>query len=415
MVNNKKGSSNIFFDRNISSLKEYSEGESSELINFLLENTSIELNRKELEKYSFSKLNKLYHQHIRSYIKNKYFSTKIENIVLFLGAGASIGPDGKEYGSTMSDLQKKCAKQLSCKKIKLDDIKKIVNFSKDDKSFENLISRMNSYLRLNNPSRRYYGKLKKAKSIIYRTIINEVTNYKYNEEDLHHLSIIRDLSSLLPKNKKLNVVTTNYDFMVEEAASLGNFVIFDGFTFDRHPKFNADMFDWNLVKSVNNLNTQEKIYNENVINLLKIHGSVDWKNINGVIHRIPYKGIKDNAKDEFPVMVFPSSDKYMQSYEEPYFELFSKFQSLLKENNTLLITVGFSFADNHIARMIMEALKNNKSLKCLITDHDIDKTLSESTNENWNSLIKMKKSLNSISFLKADMNDSIYGLDFYIR
>ena len=29
-------------------------------------------------------------------------------------------------------------------------------------------------------------------------------------------------------------------------------------------------------------------------------------------------------------MIFPSSNKYMQSYQEPYFELFIKFQELLK-------------------------------------------------------------------------------------
>ena len=46
-----------------------------------------------------------------------------------------------------------------------------------------------------------------------------------------------------------------------------------------------------------------------------------------------------------------------------------KFQELLKRPNTLLITTGFSFADNHISQMIIQL--HNKSLVALISDYNI--------------------------------------------
>ena len=101
-------------------------------------------------------------------------------------------------------------------------------------------------------------------------------------------------------------------------------------------------------------------------------------------------------------MIFPSSDKYMQSYQGPYFELFTKFQELLKRPNTLFITSGFSFADNHISQMIYQAVIHNKSLGVLITDYEIDQN-----NENWNKMKNLMNQNYQVAFLRATMNDNL--------
>lgn len=94
----------------------------------------------------------------------------------------------------------------------------------------------------------------------------------------------------------------------------------------------------------------------------------------------------------------------MQSYEEPYFELFSKFQEILKKPNTLLITTGFSFADNHISRMITQAIKHNLGLYTLVTDFKIEL---ETSNKNWNDMLQMMKETYEIIFLKATLNGQL--------
>ena len=92
----------------------------------------------------------------------------------------------------------------------------------------------------------------------------------------------------------------------------------------------------------------------------------------------------------------------MQSYEEPYFELFTKFQALLRKQNTLLITTGFSFADNHITKMITQAIKHNSGLAVLVSDFNI-----EQTHENWKELDKLRENHFRIAFLKATLNSDL--------
>lgn len=252
-------------------------------------------------------------------------------------------------------------------------------------------------------------------------LIKENTNYSYDSKELKHGKLLNFLSSLSGKEgNKFSVITTNYDVLIEEAAAENNFVIFDGFNFTPIPKFDSSMFEWNLIREVQNINTREVEYKDKTFNLLKIHGSLTWeKQDDGTILRKNKDSIIDTDK---MVMVFPSSDKYAQSYQEPYFELFTKFQDLIKRPNTLWISSGFSFADVHISKMVIQALKNNTSLKLLVTDFNIDpnreynkgdgkfKLIDKSDskyNQNWAELIDLMDEGYPITFLKATMNSDL--------
>lgn len=159
------------------------------------------------------------------------------------------------------------------------------------------------------------------------------------------------------------------------------------------------MFEWHLSRHVSNVNTQQNIYKSQVIDLLKLHGSLTWrKNEKGEVLR------KDKYAPGDAVMIFPSTNKYMHSYEDPYFELFTKFQELLKRPNTLLITTGFSFSDNHISQMIIQAINHNTGLYVLISDFDITP---DKPNKNWKKLMDMIKDHDPIAFLRATLNDEL--------
>ena len=141
---------------------------------------------------------------------------------------------------------------------------------------------------------------------------------------------------------------------------------------------------------------------------MKIHGSINWINKNNKVRRISkYANVR---KSNERVMIFPSSNKYKQSYDKPYFELLSRFQNLLHKENTLLITAGFSFADDHISRMILDSLKNKQGLKILVTDYSI-----APKNKNWKELDEMRKNSFPVVFLKATMNGKEHNLDYYLR
>lgn len=371
-------------------------------------------------------------------IRKTIYGEKYSNIVFLAGAGASVVGGNPNYGKTV----KMIADDIFEKLHDIDDLYTLEELAemcryKDGNILDSIESEssgspaldigfnLEDFLSVLFHFRPYVSENNKTKfnNTIQKILklIKENTNYSYDSKVLKHGALLKFLSDLSGKNgNKFSIITTNYDVLIEEAAEENNFVIFDGFNFTPLPKFDSNMFEWNLVKEVQNINTREVEYKEKTFNLVKIHGSLTWeKRDNGDIVRKNRHNITDTDK---MVMVFPSSDKFAQSYQEPYFELFTKFQELIKRPNTLLISSGFSFADDHISKMITQALKNNSSLKLLVTDFNIDpnrqwdeeekkyteiKERQSQYNKNWSELVHLMNEGYPISFLKATMNSDL--------
>jgi NAD-dependent SIR2 family protein deacetylase len=344
---------------------------------------------------------------------SSFIHKTFSNIIVLVGAGASVlctsGKIDKRFGKTvfmLADLINNTLKQNSnlftlqelaqlCKynvpvelveqggASKLNPSFNLEDFLSDLLSFEKYVSDADA------------SKYVRSKSKIFELIV-ENTSYEYDNNCLKHSTFINTVSHLVRTPSKLTIVTTNYDTLIEDAADSIEYTVMDGFSFSHRPYFNSDMFEWNLVKDIENIKTRELEYKKNIINLLKLHGSLTWERDTKGIRR------KEKADVSNPIMIFPSSNKYMQSYQEPYFELFTKFQELLKRSNTLLITTGFSFADNHISQMIIQAILHNKSLAVLISDYNITQN-----NPNWLKLIDLMKHNYQIVFLKATMNSDL--------
>lgn len=344
---------------------------------------------------------------------SSFIHKTFSNIIVLVGAGASVlctsGKIDKRFGKTvfmLADLINNTLKQDSnlftlqelaqlCKynvpvelveqggASKLNPSFNLEDFLSDLLSFEKYVSDAEA------------SKYDQSKSKIFELIV-ENTSYEYDNNCLKHSTFINTVSHLVRTPSKLTIVTTNYDTLIEDAADSIEYTVMDGFSFSHRPYFNSDMFEWNLVKDIENIKTRELEYKKNIINLLKLHGSLTWERDTKGIRR------KEKADVANPIMIFPSSNKYMQSYQEPYFELFTKFQELLKRSNTLLITTGFSFADNHISQMIIQAILHNKSLAVLISDYNITQN-----NPNWLKLIDLMKHNYQIAFLKATMNSDL--------
>lgn len=366
-----------------------------------------------LEEYTEQMFDKEIKSAVSSWVNNRF-----DNIVCLIGAGASVvlAEDGidNHYGQTVQMIARVVFNSLRSRKYTLNGIecdtfslKELVDKcqyiegsvtdSEVTNSFnlEDFLSDLLAYEKfvLEVDKEKFVN----SKKAIFNEII-EATKYDYDPGKFRHGKFLNILSKLTLKERKLNIITTNYDTVIEDSANQEGFTVLDGFKFAQVPFFDASMFDWHLIKDVPNVKTHEVEYMTKVINLLKIHGSLTWEEAGESILRKS----KGNVKE--PVMVFPSSDKYAQSYQEPYFELFTKFQELLKRSNTLLITSGFSFADNHISRMILQAIKSNNSLQVLATDFNIEP---ENPNKNWTDLVKMKENDYQIALLQATMNGKL--------
>lgn len=358
-------------------------------------------------------INDVYFKSLIKKETSSFIHKSFTNIIVLIGAGASVlckdNNMDPRFGKTVAMLaqfvNEELKKNVNCFTLQAmadlckysilvevlgDDGKQKLNpqfnledFLSDLLSFEKYVS--------DNDKEKY----EMTKEKIFSVIISN-TSYEYDNSCLKHSAFINTVSHLVKTPSKLNIVTTNYDTLIEDAAESIKYTVIDGFSFSHRPYFDSDMFEWNMIKDVDNVKTNELEYKKNIINLLKLHGSLTWERDKFGIMR------KEKAEVNNPIMVFPSSNKYMQSYQDPYFELFTKFQELLKRPNTLLITSGFSFADNHISQMIIKAVQHNKGLSMLVTDYNITQG-----NTNWNNLIDLMKHNYQISFLKATMNDDL--------
>lgn len=373
---------------------------------------------------------------------SNFINKSFKHIVVLVGAGASVVNDNNtinnKYGKTINMIAEKVCEELKEKKYELtyltnekdketietfslEEIISIIENKEVDKihigskeesgnkednnnksnesirfDLENFLSKLITYNQL--VKNENTEKMKNSQKAIF-DIIKKNVAYEYDPKVFRHTSLIKILSKKLSNENKLSIVTTNYDTLIEDAAELINYTVIDGFSFSREPKFDDDLFEWHLSKHVSNVNTQQNIYKSQVIDLLKLHGSLTWrKNKKGDVLR------KDKYAPGDAVMIFPSTNKYMHSYEDPYFELFTKFQELLKRPNTLLITTGFSFSDNHISQMIIQAINHNTGLYVLISDFDITP---DKPNKNWEKLMDMLNDHDPIAFLRATLNNEL--------
>lgn len=189
--------------------------------------------------------------------------------------------------------------------------------------------------------------------------IAHATDFVWPNHELPvHTEFLRRTARRSNRKSRAKIFTTNYDRCFEEAGRQGRYVIIDGFSHTWPPTFDAVHFTYDIVRRSRESDTQDFI--PNVFHLYKLHGSIDWQRDaqSGEIQKWP--GTSN------PLLIYPRNSKYELAFEQPYLELISAFQSVLREPNTGLLIVGFGFNDNHLSEPILSALRSNLSLKVAV-------------------------------------------------
>ncbi|MCK5156810.1 MAG: SIR2 family protein, partial [Spirochaetales bacterium] len=109
---------------------------------------------------------------------------------------------------------------------------------------------------------------------------------------------------------------------------------------------------------------------------------------------------KDSDSEE--LLIYPSSLKYSESKKQPYTALMDRLTNFLKQPDTVLITCGYSFSDEHINERIVTALNTNTSGHVISLFYDID----------WNDNKKdylLTKGSELTKLAKANKKLSVYG------
>lgn len=155
----------------------------------------------------------------------------------------------------------------------------------------------------------------------------------------------------------VNLFTTNYDLCHERALESSRYAYTDGFTNGIKSTFSMTEFHRRPADLENRFKDHLELVNP-FFRLVKLHGSINWKSDseNSQIIRTQILNDIDDKADWQDVLISPTSSKYALTQNEPYSDLFREFVNTLAVPNTVLFTAGFSFGDDHIAKLILDAL-----------------------------------------------------------
>lgn len=146
----------------------------------------------------------------------------------------------------------------------------------------------------------------------------------------------------IDREKPIEIFTTNYDLLIEQALEETFVPYFDGFVGARNSFFDLRAIEENAIPA-------------HWTRLWKIHGSLNWYQTENAVHR----STGSNIQDQESHLIYPSHLKYDQSRKMPYLALIDHLTNSIKKEPSILITTGYSFNDEHINDAILNALKAN--------------------------------------------------------
>lgn len=166
---------------------------------------------------------------------------------------------------------------------------------------------------------------------------------------------ILNLSNARETPRRANIFTTNYDLFLEKAFDMVSqdyrFIINDG----AKGYFNRALESSNFDQVVSYKGINDNYISEiPSISLIKPHGSVNWDKD----EKNERVYIRNNVVTD-PLIVkptgFEANDTFNQNH---FFSMLRFFTNELDKEQSVLLVIGFSFQDEHIARMVKRAIAN---------------------------------------------------------
>ncbi len=151
--------------------------------------------------------------------------------------------------------------------------------------------------------------------------------------------------------RKVSIVTTNYDRLAEYAASFSNAFICTGFTQNFVGHFSKSIHQQDLTR-INGFKGQ--------VNIWKVHGSLDWfKSNEETDKQLPHRStIPANYK---PLIVTPGLSKYYETQLEPFRTIFTEADNEIEKASSFLC-IGYGFNDIHVQPKLIAQIKSGKPI-----------------------------------------------------
>jgi hypothetical protein len=160
----------------------------------------------------------------------------------------------------------------------------------------------------------------------------------------HHLA---SWIGSIPRAHPIEIFTSNYDLLMEQALEECTVPYFDGFSGSDRTFFDVPSME------------QHEKLPARWSRLWKVHGSINWWiNKDNEVQRRAH-GDTDSA-----LMIHPTHLKYDQSRVMPYIAMQDRLRAFLARGQAVLVTCGYSFVDWHLNQAILQGLSGNPSAVC---------------------------------------------------
>ncbi|MBD8221212.1 MULTISPECIES: SIR2 family protein [Pantoea] len=234
------------------------------------------------------------------------------------------------------------------------------------------------------------------------SITSDDGNENLKNYDIFLTTLLGLLDRRKDLNRKINIFTTNYDGCLTHTADSilmkgsHDFVVNDGTSgFHRKHLHSKNFSTFQCQTGI----FERSNYGIPQLNIIHLHGSVYWSksgekievnyrnNFNNLLTKqtienlnnySAFLGTKDNQTEDIPDLSFnkeqmdtfwdeynklpivnPTKWKFYETvFEEHYYQMLRLLSYELEKPNSILITFGFSFADEHILRLIQRSLSN---------------------------------------------------------
>jgi hypothetical protein len=190
-------------------------------------------------------------------------------------------------------------------------------------------------------------------------------------------SFLLSFASRTASRERLHLFTTNYDRVLEFGCEDIGLRMVDRFVGVLSPIFRSSRLDIDLHYNPPGIRGEPRFL-EGVVRFSKLHGSVDWRHESPLIRRV---ALPFGAGPEIltvytghlrSLLVFPNPAKDLETLAYPYAELFRDFAAAICRPNSVLVTYGYGFGDDHINRVIKDALTIPSTHLVVISFSDAD-------------------------------------------
>ena len=152
-------------------------------------------------------------------------------------------------------------------------------------------------------------------------------------------------SRAITRDIPIRIFTTNYDLLLEAAFERCGVPFFDGFAGAQEPFLDTAAIEADDLPA-------------RWTRIIKLHGSSNWavRDNRGVV-RLPVNDSEERR------LIHPSHLKYTESRRMPYLIMFDQLRDFFKHPSSTLISIGYSFRDDHINDMLAQGMRANASAK----------------------------------------------------